>query len=42
MRMVEVCAMVDSSLFTWSTAKDFGTPCVAEIKLADLSCDLSN
>ena len=29
MRMVEVCAMVDSSLFTWSTAKDFGTPCVA-------------
>ena len=28
--MPEVGAVVDGSLFTWSTAEDFGTPRVAE------------
>ena len=35
MRMEEICAVVNSGLFTWSTTKDLGTPCITERGLAD-------
>ena len=40
-RMVEICAMIDGGLLTWSTTKDLGTPCIAERMLADRPYNLS-